>query len=73
MNRAFQIDKEITLEKLQRELNNFFDNNQPMLQEWLDTKINRLDGECPRHFFDTNERRTILYEVIQEMKYGDMM
>jgi uncharacterized protein (DUF2384 family) len=62
---------EVSLEKLQQELILFFDSDFVDIEKWINTPISRLDGHCPRNFFDTSEQRKLLYHVIQEMKFGD--
>lgn len=58
--------------QLEQVLNAFFDNDTAKINEWLDTPIPRLDGECPRNMFTTHEKRAELFQVLQEMKFGDM-
>lgn len=41
-------------EKLQHELNLVFDHNVNRINEWLDTPIPRLNGECPRSWLEAD-------------------
>lgn len=58
--------------QLEHELNVIFNNDSAQINEWLDTPIPRLDGQCPRSLFATDEKRKELFQVLQEMHYGDM-
>lgn len=58
--------------QLKHELNVFFNHDMAMLDEWLDTPIPRLNGQSPRGFLVTKEKRSVLFEVLQEMKFGDI-
>lgn len=58
--------------QLEHELNVFFNNNKGLLNEWLDTPIPRLDGQCPRTLLLTEEKRRELLTVLQEMKFGEI-
>lgn len=65
-------DVEITVEKLQQELREFFDNDDETMNEWLDLPLPILSGECPRNMLDTPEGRQRLYQILEEMKFGEM-
>ncbi|TPV55762.1 DUF2384 domain-containing protein [Aestuariibacter sp. GS-14] len=65
-------DVEITIEKLQQELRMFFCNDDTTINEWLDLPLPVLNGERPRNMFDTAERRQQLFQIVEEMKYGEM-
>lgn len=62
----------VTLSKLQHELNVIFDSVPTQINEWLDTPLPRLAGKCPRRFLETNQKRELLFQVLQEMKHGEM-
>lgn len=57
--------------QLEQELNVTFNNNSAQINEWLDSPIPRLDGECPRSMLVTDEKREELFQVLQEMKHGE--
>ncbi|MBU1308047.1 MAG: hypothetical protein KKE30_00770 [Gammaproteobacteria bacterium] len=57
---------------LEHELNVIFNNDIAQLNEWLDTPIPRLDGLCPRSLLVIGEQREKLFQVLQEMKLGDI-
>ena len=63
---------EITIEKLQQELRFFFGNDDATMFEWLDLSLPILNGERPRNMLDTPERRQRLFQILEEMKYGEM-
>ncbi|AGP82014.1 hypothetical protein I533_10220 [Alteromonas mediterranea MED64] len=63
---------EITVEKLQQELRIFFDNDDATLNEWLDLPLPILNGEHPRNMLDSPERRQRLFQILGEMKFGEM-
>lgn len=65
-------DVEITVEKLQQELREFFDNDDETMNEWLDLPLPILSGECPRNMLNTLEGRQRLYRILEEMKFGEM-
>lgn len=67
-----QNNQTCTVLQLEDELNVIFNNNSAQINEWLDTPIPRLDGECPRSMFATGEKRAALLRVLLEMKFGDM-
>lgn len=54
------------------ELNIFFNYNLVQMNEWLDTPIPRLEGQCPRILLLTDENRKELFQLLQEMKFGDI-
>lgn len=58
--------------QLEKELDALFGNDAAKINEWLDTPIPRLDGERPHNMFTTHEKRAKLFQVLQEMKFGDM-
>ncbi|WP_430457909.1 hypothetical protein [Rheinheimera sp.] len=58
-------------EKLHHELNLVFDHNLNRINEWLDTPIPRLNGECPRSWLEADFKQEELFQVLQEMKSGD--
>lgn len=58
--------------QIEHELNVIFNNDTALINEWLDTPIPRLDGQCPRSMFATDETRAELLQVLKEMKFGDM-
>lgn len=62
----------MTLEKLEHELKVVFNNDLGQINQWLDTPIPRLDGECPRSLLKTDVKREKLFQVLQEMKFGEM-
>lgn len=57
--------------QIEHELNMFFNNDKAQLDEWLDTPIPRLNGQCPRTLLFTKEKRSELLTVLQEMKFGE--
>lgn len=63
---------EITVEKLQQEFRVFFGNDDATMNEWLDLPLPILSGECPRNMLNTLEGRQRLYEILEEMKFGEM-
>ncbi len=63
---------EITVEKLQRDLRMFFDNDHVTMNEWLDLPLPILSDECPRNMFDTAEQRQRIFQILEAMKYGEM-
>lgn len=65
-------DVEITVEKLQQELREFFDDDDETMNEWLDLPLPILNDECPRNMLDTPERCQRLHQILEEMKYGEM-
>ena len=65
-------DVEITVEKLQQELREFFDNDDETMNEWLDLPLPILSGQCPRNMLNTTEGRQRLYQILEEMKFGEM-
>lgn len=67
-----QINHNCSELQLEHELNMFFNNDKARLDEWLDTPIPRLDGQCPRDLLFTEEKRRELLTVLQEMKLGEM-
>ena len=58
---------------LEHELNVIFNNDTAQINEWLDMPIPRLDGRCPRSMLVTDENRAELFQVLQEMKSGEMV
>ncbi|HAW92975.1 MULTISPECIES: antitoxin Xre/MbcA/ParS toxin-binding domain-containing protein [unclassified Arsukibacterium] len=58
--------------QLEHELNVIFNNDKAQINEWLDTPIPRLSGQCPRSFLVTDEKRKELFLVLQQMKFGEM-
>ncbi|WP_370243709.1 MbcA/ParS/Xre antitoxin family protein [Alteromonas abrolhosensis] len=62
----------ITDEKLQQELRIFFGNDDATLNEWLDLPLPILSGQCPRNMLNTTEGRQRLYQILEEMKFGEM-
>jgi len=58
--------------QLEHELNIFFNSDKAKLDEWFATPIPRLDGQCPRTFLFTEEKRRELLTVLEEMKFGEM-
>lgn len=58
--------------QLDHELNVIFNNDIAQINEWLDTPIPRLDGQCPRSLLVIDEQREKLFQVLQEMKHGEM-
>ena len=64
-------EAKISGEELKQELLNFFENDNALLEEWLDLRLPILGGELPRNMFDTLERRQRLFTIIQVMKNGD--
>lgn len=67
-----QINHNCSELQLEHELNMFFNNDKAQLDEWLDTPIPRLDGQCSRNLLLTEENRRELLTVLQEMKFGEM-
>lgn len=65
-------NEEVTVENLQQELQVMFGDNESMMDEWIDSSIPILEGERPRDLFDSPERRQRLFQVLQEMKFGEM-
>lgn len=59
--------------QIEHELNVIFNNDAVQINEWLDTPIPRLDGQCPRSLLVTDEKREKLFHVLQEMKFGEMV
>ncbi|MBC3766710.1 antitoxin Xre/MbcA/ParS toxin-binding domain-containing protein [Neptunicella marina] len=64
-------DEDVTVEILQQELNSLFKGNEDSMEEWLETRIPVLSGEQPRAMFDTPHRRQRLFQILQEMKFGE--
>lgn len=62
---------EITCKKLEKELIDLFCNDGALMDEWLNMPISRLSGERPLEMFDSSQQRQLLFDVIQEMKYGE--
>ena len=58
--------------QLEQELNAFFGNDTAKINQWLDTPIPRLDGQSPRSMLTKDGKRAELFQVLQEMKFGDM-
>ena len=58
--------------QLEEEVNAFFGNDAAKINEWLDTPIPRLDGQSPRSMLATDDKCAELFQVLQEMKFGDM-
>ena len=67
-----QNNSSLSKAQLKHELNVVFKHDMAALDEWLNTQIPRLNGQCPRSFLITEEKRRLLFEVLQEMKFGDM-
>lgn len=67
-----QINHNCSELQLEHELNIFFNNDKALLDEWLDTPIPRLDGQCPRALLLAEEKRRTLFTLLQEMKFGEM-
>lgn len=67
-----QINHDCSELQLEHELNMFFNNDKALLDEWLDTPIPRLDGQCPRSLLLTEEKHKELLTVLLEMKFGEM-
>lgn len=63
---------EITVEKLQQEFRVSFGNDDATMNEWLDLPLPILSGECPRNMLNTLEGRQRLYQILEEMKFGEM-
>lgn len=59
--------------RIQQELNIFFNYNLVQINEWLDTPIPRLEGQCPRILLLTEEKREELFQVLKEMQFGDIV
>lgn len=59
--------------QLEQELNAFFDNDTAKINEWLDTPIPRLGGQHPRSMLATDDKRAELFQVLEEMKFGDLV
>ena len=59
--------------QLEQELNAFFGNDAAKINEWLDTPISRLDGQNPRSMLATDGKRAELFQVLEEMKFGDLV
>ncbi|KKO44793.1 hypothetical protein WG68_13185 [Arsukibacterium ikkense] len=59
--------------QLEHELDVIFNNDIAQINEWLDTPIPRLDGQCPRSLLATAEKRDELIQVLHEMKLGEMI
>lgn len=57
--------------QLEEELTVFFNNDIDLMNEWLDAPIPRLDGQCPRMLL-LEEKRSELFTVLQEMKFGEI-
>lgn len=58
--------------QLEQELNAIFGNDTAKINEWLDTPIPRLDGQSPRSMLASDDKCAELFQVLQEMKFGDM-
>ncbi|MAD76491.1 MAG: hypothetical protein CML20_17175 [Rheinheimera sp.] len=58
--------------QLEHKLKVIFNNDSAQINEWLDTPIPRLNGQCPRSLLVTDEKREELFKVLQEMQFGDM-
>lgn len=61
----------ISEENLMSEIDTFFEGEQELRDEWLNTSLPILAGERPIDYFSSEERRARLREVIGEMKYGE--
>lgn len=61
----------ISKENLMSEIDTFFEGEQELRDEWLNTSLPILAGERPIDYFSSEERRARLREVIGEMKYGE--
>lgn len=59
--------------QLEKELNALFGNDTAKINEWLDTPIPRLDGQSPRSMLATDDKCAELFQVLQEMQFGDMV
>jgi uncharacterized protein (DUF2384 family) len=57
---------------LKHELGVFFNNDTVMLKAWLNTPIPALSDQCPCNFLITKEQRKVLYELLQQMKFGEI-
>tara|TARA_R110002126_G_scaffold75469_18_gene188380 strand:- start:106 stop:315 length:210 start_codon:yes stop_codon:yes gene_type:complete len=58
--------------QLEDELKVIFNNDSAQINEWLDMPIPRLDGRCPRSLLATEKKRKELFQVLQEMRFGDI-
>ncbi|MDH0451048.1 antitoxin Xre/MbcA/ParS toxin-binding domain-containing protein [Shewanella sp. GD04112] len=67
-----QQNKAYSKAQLEQELLTFFGNDTAKIKEWLDTPIPRLDGQSPRSMLTKDGKRAELFQVLQEMKFGDM-
>lgn len=69
---ANQNNLNVSLQRLQQELNRFFMNDKGMLEDWLSMALPRIGGESPRSLLDSELGRKTLLEVLNEMKHGEM-
>ncbi len=61
----------ISKENLMSEIDDFFEGEPQLRNEWLKTPLPILVGERPIDYFSTEERRYRLHEIIGEMKFGE--
>jgi uncharacterized protein (DUF2384 family) len=66
-----QTDNVYDLSTLWIELNDFFDNDSGMINEWLHTNIPALEGNKPEQLMDTSFGRQQVKLCLEAMKYGD--
>ncbi|UPS63008.1 antitoxin Xre/MbcA/ParS toxin-binding domain-containing protein [Providencia rettgeri] len=59
--------------QLEQELNAFFGNDTAKINQWLDTPIPGLDGQYPRSMLAADDKRAELFQVLEEMKFGDLV
>ena len=59
------------LTALWSELITFFDNDETLVNEWINEPIPVLDGACPRDLLPSQYGRDEIREMLDAMKFGD--
>lgn len=62
---------DISANDLNLELREFFENDEQLMNEWINTSLPILEGQKPSKFFDSVEGREKLMHVLGLMKHGD--
>ncbi len=63
---------EVSVEQLEQELTCFFQRNSGMMNEWLNTPLPRLRGQCPINFLNSATGRERILSLLEDMKYGEL-
>ena len=61
----------ITSDRLAIELREFFENDEQLMNEWINTPLPILEGQKPSELFGNVEGREKLMHVVGLMKHGD--